>query len=99
MDTVLYDITSSDLADCWKTNALKHHEEKKEEIWLSSMTKAQMPTEMSKLQLQNKNTNQIVRLHSDCRPTYTVSWSNYSDKTGVVKQFTDQTFRLPVTKV
>ena len=39
--------------------------EKKEEIWLSPMTKAPTPTENSKSQM----TTQKLPLHNDCGPT------------------------------
>ena len=59
--------------------------EKKEEIWLSPMTKAPTPTEMSKG--LSENTNNVTK---KCEYTAvadrlrTVSWSNYSHPTGVV---------------
>ena len=44
--------------------------EKKEEIWLSPMTKAPTPTEKSKKQRDNtKKRHQKLRLHIDCGPT------------------------------
>ena len=43
--------------------------EKKEEIWLSPMTKAPTPTEKSKKQRDNIKTPQKLRLHNDCGPT------------------------------
>ena len=60
--------------------------DKKEKIWLSPMTKAPTPTEMSKG--QNDNTNNATKKFD-----YTaiadrlrmVSWSNYSHPAGVVK--------------
>ena len=60
-------------------------EEIKEEIWLSPMTKAPTPTEMSKE--QNDNTNNATKKF-DYRAVAdrlrTVSWSNYDHPTGVV---------------
>ena len=41
----------------------------KEEIWLSSMTKTLVPTEMSNGQSDNTKRHKNVRLHSDCEPT------------------------------
>ena len=61
------------------------HQEKKEEIWLSPMTKA--PTHTEKIQKrtrQHKTRHQKLRLHNDCGPTYTVSWNNDSNPNGVV---------------
>ena len=43
--------------------------DKKEEIWLSPMTKAPTPTEMSKGQWQHKQRHKKVRLNSGCGPT------------------------------
>ena len=59
--------------------------EKKEEIWLSPMTKAPTPTDMSKG--QNDNTNN-ARKKFDYTAVAdrlrTVSWSGYGHPTGVV---------------
>ena len=60
-------------------------QEEKEEIWLSPMTKAPTPTEMSKGQSDNTTkrhkkfdyTAVVDRLR-------TVSWSNYGHPTGVI---------------
>ena len=46
-----------------------HIQTKKEEIWLSPMTKAPTPTEMSKGQWQHKQRHKKVRLNSGCGPT------------------------------
>ena len=43
--------------------------EKKEQIWLSPMTKAPTPTEKSKKQRDNTQRHQKLRLHDDCGPT------------------------------
>ena len=43
--------------------------EKKEEIWLSPMTKSPTPTEKSKKQLDDKKRHQKLWLHNDCGPT------------------------------
>ena len=45
------------------------YQDKKEEIWLSPMTKAPTPTEMSKGQWQHKQRHKKVRLNSGCGPT------------------------------
>ena len=52
-----------------KKTRKKHNEDKKEEIWLSPMTKAPTPTEMSKGQWQHKQRHKKVRLNSGCGPT------------------------------
>ena len=47
-----------------------YNQEKKEEIWLSPMTKAPTPTEMSKGQSdKHKQRHKKVRLNSGCGPT------------------------------
>ena len=60
--------------------------EKKEEIWLSPMTKAPTPAEMSKG--QSDNTNNVTTKKFDYTAVAdrlrTVSWSNYGHPTGVV---------------
>ena len=43
---------------------------KKEEIWLSPLTKATSPTEKSKKQCENTKTPQKIRLPNDCGPTW-----------------------------
>ena len=43
-----------------------HLQEKKEDIWLSPMTKAPTPTEKSKKQSNNTKTPPKIRLHNDC---------------------------------
>ena len=69
------------------------YEEKKEEIWLSPMTKAPTPAELSKG--QNDNTNNATKkfdytaLADRLR---TVSWSNYGHPTGVVNLVYGQMF-------
>ena len=63
--------------------------EKKEEIWLSPMTKAHTPTEMSKGQSDNiKNATKKFDYTAVADRLRTVSWSNYSHPTGVVNRFT-----------
>ena len=54
------------------------------------MTKALIPTEMSKEQSYNTKTPQKVRLHTaiaDRLRTATCSWNNYSHPTGVAYRF------------
>ena len=65
------------------------HYEKKEEIWLSPMTKAHTPTEMSKGQSDNiNNATKKFDYTAVADRLRTVSWSNYSHPTGVVNRFT-----------
>ena len=70
--------------------------EKKEEIWLSPMTKAPNPTEMSKGKSDNTNNAtkkfDYTAIKDRLMP---VSWSNYSYPTGVVNWFKGPTFPLP----
>ena len=62
--------------------------EKKEEIWLSPMTKAPTPTEMSKRHSDNKNNaTKKFDYTAVADRLRTVSWSNYSHPTGVVYRF------------
>ena len=79
---------------------IKNDERKKEEIWLSPMTKAPIPTELCKGQSDNTNNTTIkfdYRAVAD--RLRTVGWSNYSHHTGVVNWFTSPTFPLPATAV
>ena len=71
-------------------------EEKKDEFWLSPMTKVPIPIEMSKGQSNNTN-NAIKKFDytAIADRIMTVSWSNYSHPTGVVNRFTGPTFLLP----
>ena len=56
--------------------------EKKEEIWLSPMTKAPTPTEMSKGQSDNtNNATKKFDYTAVADRLRTVSWSNYSHPT------------------
>ena len=67
----------------------KFRKEKKEEIWLSPMTKAHTPTEMSKGQSDNiNNATKKFDYTAVADRLRTVSWSNYSHPTGVVNRFT-----------
>ena len=65
------------------------YEDKKEEIWPSPMTKAPIPTEMSKGQSDNtNNATKKFDLTAIADRLRTVSWSNYSHSTGLVNRFT-----------
>ena len=71
-------------------------QDKKEEIWLSPMTKAPTATEMSKG--QNDNTNNATKKFDKTAIAdrlRTVSWSNYSHLTAVVNRFTDPPSHSP----
>ena len=62
--------------------------EKKEEIWLSPMTKAPTPTEMSKRLSDNtNNATKKFDYTAVADQLRTVSWSNYSHPTGVFYRF------------
>ena len=75
-------------------------QEKKEEIWLSPMTKAPTQTEMSKG--QNDNTKYVTKKF-DYRAVAdrlrTVSWSNYGHPTGVVNLVYGPNFPNPAIAV
>ena len=74
--------------------------EKREEIWLSPMTKVPTPAEMSKGQSDNtNNAKKKVDYKAIADRLRTVSWSNYGHPTGVVNRFTGPTFPLPATAV
>ena len=62
---------------------LKKIQEKKEEIWLSPMTKAPTPTEKSKKQRDNTKTPPKTSITQRLR---TVSWGNDSHSTGITTQ-------------
>ena len=67
------------------SNTLFKYREKKEEIWLSPMTKAHTPTEMSKGQSDNTHNATKKFDHTAVADRLrTVSWSNYGHPTGVV---------------
>ena len=76
-------------------------EEKKEVIWLSPMTKAPTPTEKSKKQRDNiKNANKNFDYTTIADRLRTVSWSNSSQSTGVVKPVYERSiFPLTTTAV
>ena len=60
--------------------------EKKKEIWLSPVTKTPTPTEQSKKQQDNiKNATKNFDYTTIADRLRTVSWSNSSHPTGVVK--------------
>ena len=63
---------------------IQEYKEKKEEIWLSPMTKAPTPTEMSKGQNDNTNVTKKFDYRAVADRLRTVSWSNYGHPTGVV---------------
>ena len=65
-------------------------QEKKEEIWLSPVTKAPTPAELSKGQ-NDININNVTKKFDYTAVAdrlRTVSWSNYCHPTGVVNRFT-----------
>ena len=74
--------------------------EKKEEIWLSPMTKAPTPTEMSKG--QNNNTNNATKSSITERLRTDLGWSvgvTMATQLVWLTWFTDPTFPLPATAV
>ena len=72
-------------------------QEKREEVWLSTTTKAPTPAEMSKGQGDNtNNTTKKFDYTAVADRLRTVRWSNYGHPTGVVDRFT---FPLPATAV
>ena len=75
--------------------------EKKKEIWLSPMTKAPTPTEKSKKQRDNiKNATKDFDYTTIADWLRSVSWSNSSHPTGVVKlAYKRTTFPLTATAV
>ena len=74
--------------------------EKMKEIWLSPMTKAPTPAEMSKEQIENiNNATKKVDYTAVADRLRTVSWSSYGHPTGVVNLVYGPTFPLPATAV
>ena len=72
-------------------------QEKKEEIWLSHMTKVPTPTEMSKGQSDNTyNASKKFDYTAVADRLRTVSWSNYGHPTGVVNL--DYGPNLPISR-
>ena len=70
-------------------NYVKWIEDKKEEIWLSPMTRAPTSTEMSKGQSNNTNNATKKFIYTAIADRLrTVRWSSYSHPTGVVNRFT-----------
>ena len=64
-----------------------YSQEKKEDIWLSPVTKAPTPTEKCKKQRDNiKNATKNFHYTTIADRLRTVSWSNSSHPTNVVKQ-------------
>ena len=82
------------LNDRWKKVKLCY-KRKKEEIWLSPMTKAPIPKEKSKT-WQHKNATKLLDYTTIAERLRTVSWSNDSGPTGAVKLVTDVP-TLPLT--
>ena len=80
---------------------LKANQEKKEEIWLSPVTKTPTPTEQSKKQRgKHKNATKNFDYTTIADRLRTVSWSNSSHPTGVVKPVYERsTFPLTATAV
>ena len=76
-------------------------QEKKEEIWLSPVAKTPTPTEQSKKQHDNiKNATKNFDYTTIADRLRTVSWSNSSHPTGVVKPVYERsTFPLTATAV
>ena len=74
-------------------------QEKKEEIWLSSMTKAPTPTEKSNKERDNtKNATKNFDYSTIADRLRTVSWGKNSHPTGVVKPVYERsTFPLTAT--
>ena len=73
----------------WHSPSSWYFKKKKEEIWLSPMTKAPTPTEMSKGQSDNtNNATKKFDYTAVADRLRTVNWSNYSHPTGVVNRFT-----------
>ena len=62
-----------------------HVQEKKEEILLSPIAKAFIPTEISKQASGNTKTQQTVYYTLIADRLWTLSFSNYSHSTGVIK--------------
>ena len=83
------------------TTQLPFFQEKKEEIWLSPMTNAPTLTEKSKKQRDNiKNTTKNFDYTTIADQLRSVSWSNSSYQTGVVKPVYERsTFPLTATVV
>ena len=74
--------------------------EKKEEIWLSPMTKAPTPAEMSKGQSDNtNNATKKFNYTAVADRLRTVSWSNYGHPTGVVNLVYGPNRPTPATAV
>ena len=75
-------------------------EKKKKEIWLSHMTKPPIPTENSKTKGQLTNATKNFDYTTIADRLRTVSWSNNSHPTGVVKPvYGYQTFPLTTKAV
>ena len=64
---------------------INKHKEKKEEIWLSPMTKAPTPTEMSKG--QSDNTNNATKTFD-----FSSSWQKFGENVNIVQDLVVQNF-------
>ena len=73
------------------------NQNKKEEIWLSPMTKALAPTENENK--QSDHTKSTTKCSITQRQRTDLKRSNYSNHTSVVKPSTDPAFPLPETSV
>ena len=82
------------------TVSIPLYREKKEEIWLSPITKAPTPTEKFKKQRDNKKATKNFDYTTIADRFRTVMWSNSSHSTGVVKPVYERsTFHLTATAV
>ena len=72
---------------------------KKEEIWLSPMTKAPPLAEMIKGQNENTKNATKIDYTAVADRLRTVSWSNYGHLTGMAYRFTGPTVPFPATAV
>ena len=69
-------------------DSYRWEQEKKEELWLSPMTKAPTPAEISKGQSDNtNNATKKFDYTAVADRLRTVSWSSYGHPTGVVYRF------------
>ena len=85
---------------CKRPCVLHPYLEKKEEIWLSPVTKTLKPTEQSKSTWQHKNATKNFDYTTIADRLRTVSWSNSSHPTGMVKPVYERsTFPLTATAV
>ena len=94
-------ISSSFLKIKLDVSSKVYFQEEKEKTWLSPMTKAPTPIEKLKKQRENtKNVTKIFDYKTIADRLRTVSWSNNSHPTGVVKPvYESSTFPLAATSV